>query len=84
MQAITTAEEYVLFLQGETMALRAMANALIATHPDRATLAKAFETAQRAAVSDWSKVPPAELTRFRAEQVMDRFAQEIDDHGDAR
>lgn len=74
---IKTAEEGVLMLFGENMAIGLMVKALIATHPNPTALRAMVETLQKQAAAMISKTPPPNLQLFRFEQLLDEFVKEI-------
>lgn len=74
---IKTAEEGVLMLFGENMAIGLMVKALIATHPNPAALRAMVDRMQKQAASAMREVPPPNLQLFRFEQLLDEFVKGI-------
>jgi hypothetical protein len=70
---IKTTDEYVLFLQGETNALRALVGALIDALPDKKAFAAALQHQRQQIEAAYARIPPPTLTRFRSEQVLDQW-----------
>ena len=76
---IRSAEEGVMFLTGENMAIGLMIKALIATHPDPAALRTMVNQLQAQADAALKQFPPPNIQLFRLEQLLEQFKAEIKD-----
>jgi hypothetical protein len=74
---IKNAEEGVMLLFGENMALGLMVKALIATHHDPKRLREMAEELQSQAAAAIKQMPPPNLHLFRYEQLLEQFLAEI-------
>ena len=74
---IKSAEEGVMMLFGENMAIGLVVKALIATHPNPAALREVVTKLQGQAAEAMKQTPPPNLQLFRYEQLLEQFLGEI-------
>ena len=76
---IKSAEEGVMFLTGENMAVGLMLKALIATHPNPAALRAMVNDLQAQGDAALKQSPPPNIQLFRYEQLLEQLIAEIKD-----
>ena len=76
---IKTAEEGVMFLTGENMAIGLVLKALIATHPNPAALRAMANELQAQRDAALKQSPPPNIQLFRLEQMLEQMTAEIKD-----